>query len=74
MTGRLAGAPLPAGFDAEVVLNCSQVARLLQVPESSVSNLHRLGALPGILIGRHLRWLPATLSAYLQSLEGEHHG
>ena len=48
------------------VLTCANVARLLQVPEATIDNLHRTGQLCGFRIGKHLRWSPAAVRAFAE--------
>ena len=56
---------------APLVLTREQTAQLLQVSPDSVSNLHRIGALKAVKIGRSLRWRPADVRAYVEGLSGE---
>jgi len=51
-----------------LVLRCEDVARLLQVPEDTVRNLHRTGQLRGVLVGRHLRWKPEDVRRFVIGL------
>ncbi len=47
-----------------------QTGRALCVPPATVDNLHRVGRLPGVIIGKHLRWKPSLVRAFVDSLEG----
>ena len=52
-----------------MLLDISQVARLLNVPEKSVKHLHRTDKLRGSIIGRTLLWKPAAVQRYVEQLE-----
>ena len=51
-----------------LVLNRERVAELLDVPLATIDNLHRVGALPGLKIGKHLRWDIRDVRAYIDKL------
>lgn len=51
-----------------LVLTRDQVAGLLQVRSDTVTNLHRMGELRGVLIGRHLRWRLGDVENYVRGL------
>ena len=51
-----------------LVLTKGDVAILLQVGESTVENLHRVGQLPGVKIGKHLRWRLVDVQAFVRGL------
>lgn len=55
-------------IDERPVLTDKEVADLLAVPASTVRHLHRVGALRGVCIARHLRWLRSSVDAYLRKL------
>jgi excisionase family DNA binding protein len=52
-----------------LVLDAEAVAALLAVRADTVKNLHRIGHLPGVLIGRHLRWRRRDVEQYVDSLQ-----
>lgn len=52
-----------------LVLTAAEAAAMLNVPPVTLVNLHRIGALRGVLVGRHLRWKPADVAAFVESLE-----
>jgi len=56
-------------LEKEWVWTAPEVARVLKVKASTVRNLHRVGKLPGIMIGRHLRWLPEDVKRYLEGMQ-----
>ena len=50
------------GYDVEVLLKASDVARILQMPEKSVYSL----PIPRVVLGpRRIRWRPADVSEYI---------
>lgn len=51
-----------------LVFTREQVAALLQVSEDTIANLHRTGQLRGVKIGKHLRWRPADVRAFVEGL------
>lgn len=51
-----------------LILTCQQVGELLQVPEATIVNLHRMGELSGIKCGRHLRWRRCDVERYVSEL------
>ena len=51
-----------------LVLNRQRVAALLDVPVATVDNLHRVGALPGLKIGKHLRWDRRDVQGFVDEL------
>ena len=51
-----------------LVLTCQQVAELLQVPETTIVNLHRMGQLSAIKCGKHLRWRRVDVERYVSQL------
>ena len=53
---------------SQLLLEKSEVASLLRVPENAVSNLHRCRQLRGVLVGRNLRWKPATVREFVDGL------
>ncbi|GMU22981.1 MAG: hypothetical protein AMXMBFR13_30650 [Phycisphaerae bacterium] len=53
---------------APLVLTRDQVAAALQVSAETIEGLHRMGRLRGVRIGRHLRWRPGDVTAYVERL------
>ncbi|MCH8852058.1 MAG: helix-turn-helix domain-containing protein [Planctomycetes bacterium] len=51
-----------------LVLTCQQVGELLQVSESTVTNLHRVRQLSAVLVGKHLRWRLCDVELYVSEL------
>ena len=51
-----------------LVLTCQQVGELLQVPEATIVNLHRMGQLSAIKCGKHLRWRLYDVERYVSQL------
>ena len=51
-----------------LVLTCQQVGELLQVSESTVTNLHRVGQLSAVLVGKHLRWRLCDVAKFVSQL------
>ena len=49
-------------------LTAEDVAALLAVRPDSVKHAHRVGLLKAVKIGKHLRYLPADVKRYLDSL------
>ena len=45
-----------------------EVAAVLGVSEDCIRNLHRVGLLVGVKIGRHLRWRPGDVRRFVESL------
>lgn len=62
---------MPETCTAPLVMTKQQVAEALTVSEDTIENLHRVGQLRGVLIGKHLRWRPADVSAFVEGLGGE---
>ena len=46
-----------------------EVAAVLGVTEDCVKNLHRIGQLVGVKVGRSLRWRPADVQQYVDTLK-----
>jgi len=69
---------MPAEHDSPVELNetsvprllwtVDEVARAIGVTPDCVRNLHRVGLLAGVRVGRYLRWRPADVEAYVKRL------
>lgn len=59
------------GHSRPLLLTAEAAANSLAVPVSTIKNLHRTGQLPGILVGKHLRFSPATLRAFVERLDAE---
>ena len=51
-----------------LLMTKDEVAAALQVPADTVTHLHRDGQLPGVKIGKHLRWRPEDVQAFVQGL------
>jgi len=51
-----------------LLLTDEEVGWQLGVPASTVRNLHRVGQLAGVVIGRHLRWRQADVAAFVEGL------
>jgi excisionase family DNA binding protein len=47
----------------------AETAYVLSVTAHTVLNLHRGGALRGVMVGRHLRFRPADVRNYVDALE-----
>ena len=62
------------GPTAPLLLTAEGAAEALAVPEATVRNLHREKKLRGIFVGRHLRFSPATLSAFIEKLDTQANG
>ena len=58
----------PININTPLLLTASQVAKALGVPEDTIRNLHRVNTLKGVLCGKHLRWRPADVRAYVAAL------
>lgn len=65
-THRGEGAPL--GAPRPLLLDDEGVAAALAVNVNTVRNLHRSGILPGACVGKFLRWHPADVQDYADSL------
>ena len=59
------------GSTAPLLLTPEGAAEALSVPEATVRNLHRTGQLPGVLVGKHLRFSHATLRSFVEHLDEE---
>ena len=59
------------GSATALLLTAEGAAEALAVPESTIRNLHRTGQLPGVLVGKHLRFSPAALHAFVERLDAE---
>lgn len=51
-----------------LLLNCDQVAALLQVTRDTIQNLHRVRQLRGVKVGKHLRWRPEDVRSFVERL------
>ena len=51
-----------------LLMTRDEVATALQVPADTVTHLHRDGQLCGVRIGKHLRWRPEDVHAFVQGL------
>ena len=63
--------PLPAGLTGELLWTKAETGRVLRVSVDTVANLHRTGRLRGLLVGRHLRWRPQDVAAFVAGLSAE---
>jgi len=55
-------------LEGAIILTREQVAEILTVSPDSVDNLHRVGKLRAIKLGKHNRWLPDHVRAFVNSL------
>ena len=56
---------------AKFALTDHEVGRLLGVPASTVTNLHRTGALRAVKVGGRLVWRPRDVERYVEALTAE---
>lgn len=56
---------------AKLLLTREEVSQLLEVPADTIANLHRVRLLPGVKVGKHLRWKPEDVRQYVESLAPE---
>jgi excisionase family DNA binding protein len=49
------------------LLGAKEIAAMLGVPEKTVLNLYRAGRLPGVKIGRRVRFIPAEIISTVES-------
>ena len=56
---------------AQILLTQEETASVLRVPLDTIKNLHRTGRLNGVLVGKHLRFLPAAIRAFAEGLNGD---
>ena len=56
---------------SQLLLDRSEVAVLLRVPENAVGHLHRCRQLRGVLVGRNLRWKPETVRQFVDGLDSD---
>ncbi len=54
---------------SRLVLTADEAAAVLAVSADTIKNLHRVGALPGIKVGRHRRWRVSDVRAFVEGLE-----
>ena len=52
----------------KLLLTRKEVASLLAVPEDTITNLHRVRLLPGVKVGKHLRWRPDAVRRFVDGL------
>ena len=55
----------------EFLLTDTDVARMLRVTTDTIKNLHRTGQLKAVKVGKHNRWLPSVVQAYVDALGGD---
>lgn len=48
--------------------NAGQTATALSVSEATILNLHRTHQLEGVMIGKHLRWVPGRVVEFVNDL------
>ncbi len=53
------------------LLTAPEVGYLLGCDEAAVKYLHRLRQLPGVKVGKTLRWKPEAVQRYVDGLEPE---
>jgi len=63
-----AGHPTTSDLLSRLVLTDEEVAELLAVTTCTVQNLHRTGQLPGVKVGKHLRWTPLAVKDFVEQL------
>ena len=56
---------------AKLLLTREEVSQLLEVPADTITNLHRVRLLPGVKVGKHLRWKPEAVQEYVDGLAPE---
>ncbi len=56
---------------AKLLLTREEVSQLLEVPPDTIANLHRVRLLPGVKVGKHLRWKPEDVRQYVDGLGPE---
>jgi hypothetical protein len=59
----------PTSRREPLLLTAEDVGRLLQVEAATVHNLHRLGRLRGVRVGRELRWRFADVRRFVDELK-----
>ena len=52
-----------------LVLDADEAAAVLAVSADTIRNLHRVGALPGVKVGRHRRWRVCDVKAFVEGME-----
>ena len=58
-------------MDELLSLTKDEAARALNVSVWTVENITRTGQLRSVKIGKHKRWLPADLQAYIKALPND---
>lgn len=53
-----------------LLLTQAEVAAMLRVSPHTIENLHRCGALRGVLVGRYRLWRPEAVRAFVEGLQG----
>lgn len=53
------------------LLGAPEIAGMLGVPEKTVLNLYRAGRLPGVKIGRRVRFIPQEIIAAVETAAAE---
>ena len=67
--------PIASSSQADpLVLNRESVAALLDVPLSTIDNLHRIGELQAFRIGKHNRWHVDDVRAFIERARKDRDG
>ena len=53
----------------KLLLTRVEVAKLLETEESTINNLHSVGRLRAVRVGRYNRWKPADVKAFVEQLQ-----
>ena len=59
----------PTGALPRWLWTAEEVAAVLGVTPDCVKNLHRVGQLAGVMVGRHRRWRPEDVRDFVQTLK-----
>ena len=60
--------PAPQVASHPLLMTREDVAASLQVPWPTIDNLHRTKRLPGQKVGKHFRWRPQDVYAFVDNL------
>lgn len=58
-------------IDSPLLLTAADVGALLQISEDAVRNLHRVGALSAVKVGKVNRWRRADVERFVSNLAPE---
>lgn len=58
-------------LDNTILLTKAEVGEVLRVPAATIENLHRVGQLRGVMVGKHLLWKPETVRRFVEGLSEE---